>query len=136
MKRNPHVNDPIYRATSNPGALPGLLRNSEHVLTKHSDGSFYCQTHACPGDECASRSKGDIIWTNSLDGGTYKATVVRTAPYQGLLTLTRGETCVLECSVSVSYDAPFGADAEDVINWQQLCVRAADGDYARRGQAI
>ena len=130
------MKEPIYKATHNPAALPMLLRNTEHLLTKHSDGSFYCQTHTCPADECASRLPTDLIWSSSLDRGKYSATVVRDTPYHGLLTLMRSETCVLQCEVTISYNAPFGPDAEDIIEWREMCVRAADADYEQRGEPV
>jgi len=130
------VKESVYKATRNPAALPKLLHDTQHLLTKHTDGSFYCQTHGCPADECASRLTDDLIWSSSLDRGRYTATVVRIAPYRGLLTLVRSETSVLDCEVTISYDAPFGPDAEDIIEWQDMCVRAADADYARRGESV
>lgn len=126
----------VFKASRDPAALPELLRNTEHLLTKHSDGSIYCQTHRCPADECARRLTSDLIWSNSLDRGTYTATVTRIAPYRGLLTLTRLETNVLQREVTISYDAPYGPDAEDIVEWRDICGRAADADYARRGESV
>jgi hypothetical protein len=107
------------------------LRRTEHLITKRADGSFYCQKHLCPSDECASRLTSDVIWTDSLDGGTYVATVLRTKPYHGTLTLLCADRCVLQRNVTISYDAPFGPDGEDVYDWKCMCVEAADADYGR-----
>jgi hypothetical protein len=61
---------------------------------------------------------------------------MRIAPYRGLLTLTRREVKVLQREVTISYDAPFGPDAEDLVEWREVCGCAADADYARRGESI
>jgi len=61
--------------------------------------------------------------------------VVRIKPYHGIFTLTRGDQCLLRCEVGISYDAPFGPDAEDIIEWRRLGIAGADADYERRGEA-
>jgi len=60
------------------------------------------------------------------------ATVLRTKPYHGTLTLLCGDRRVLQLDVTISYDAPFGPDGEDVHDWKRLCVEATDADYYRR----
>ena len=131
------MSERIYRVTRNADVVKALedLRRTEHLITKRSDGSFYCQKHSCPPDDCASRLTTDVIWTSSLDGGTYVATVLRTKPYQGTLTLLCADRCVLQRNVTISYNAPYGPDGEDVYDWKRLCIEAADADHKRRRKA-
>jgi hypothetical protein len=123
----------LYRATKDPALTDSLLNRTKHVVTKHEDGSFYCEVHHCTADECASRLTVDEVWSSSLDGNTYVVAVKRTAPYHGRLTVTRGSDCVYQTSVIIAYNAPFGPDAEDVVEWQRIGIEAADADYRRRG---
>ena len=127
------MSERIYRVTKERDPVKALedLRRTEHVITKRPDGSFYCQKHSCAPDDCAEKLTTDLIWTSSLDGGAYVATVLRTKPYHGALTLLCADRCVLRRDVTISYDAPFGPDGEDVYDWKRLCVEAADADYAR-----
>lgn len=60
--------------------------------------------------------------------------VVRSRPYHGILTLLRGDRCVLKVDVGISYDAPFGPDGEDLREWQSLASEAADADYKQYGR--
>ena len=128
------MSERIYRVTKNADVVKALqdIRRTEHLITKRSDGSFYCQKHLCPSDQCATRLTSDLIWTSSLDGGAYVATVLRTKPYHGILTLLCADRCVLQRNVIISYDAPFGPDGEDIVDWKQMCIDAADADYDRR----
>ena len=123
----------IYKISNDPEGLDARLARTEHVVTKHSDGSFYCEKHQCPADQCSIRPASDVVWFDNLDGGTFKASVIRSQPYVGTLLLTRGDRNVLEKRVTISYDAPFGPDGEDVHEWQRLCAEAADIDYIRNG---
>jgi hypothetical protein len=104
------------------------------VLLKRSDESIICQKHQRDAKQCLQEMQSDLIYENTLDRGTYRLTIVRTAPYRGQLTLTRGESTVLEREVGIMYDAPFGPDAEDVRAWESLAIEAADKDYRRRGE--
>lgn len=122
----------IYRVTGNPGLLQASLRVAEHLFVKNDDGSFYCDVHKTDADQCAERI-GDVVWHSRLDHGTFVATVVRTKPYLGRLTLTRDDEVVLDRAVRLMYDAPFGPDFEDVQRWQTICQAAADSDYCNRG---
>ena len=128
------MSERIYRATRSLDPARDILDllRTEHLITKRSDGSFYCQTHACPSDDCTPRLTTNLIWSDSLDGGTYVATVLRTKPYHGTLTLLCSDRCVLQRDVTISYDAPFGPDGEDVGDWKRMCIEAADADYNRR----
>lgn len=123
-----------YRVTRSPKLLEALLTKSEHLIVKGDDGSLHCATHGVSAEECAPKPTSDVVWTNSLDRGTYLASVVRLRPYCGLLTVTRSEVIVLKREIGISYDAPFGPDMEDVHECEQLAVAAADADYLRRGE--
>jgi len=124
----------IYRVTRNPDRLKDRLERTEHVITKRSDGSFFCQNHQCPADQCSTRADSDVVWFDKLDRGAFTATVIRQRPYVGTLLLTRGDRTVLTKPVTISYDAPFGPDGEDIIEWKRLCLDAADIDYRRNGK--
>lgn len=122
----------IYRATANPQAFRANLNIAEHFFVKNANGSFYCSVHETAAERCASRV-GDVVWHTRLDRGTYVATVVRTKPYMGRLTLTRDDDIVLDRAVRIMYDAPFGPDLEDIQRWQAICLAGADADYRNRG---
>ncbi len=69
---------------------------------------------------------GDRIWGAMLDK-QYVCEVVRTAPYEGRLTVhTLGKVCLLDKLVGLSYGAPFGPDVGDVHDWQNQCIDVAD----------
>jgi hypothetical protein len=65
------------------------------------------------------------VWTSRLDD-KYEIKVVRTAPYQGLLTITGKDTILHTQSVGLMYDALFGPDVDDVMTWQNLAVDFID----------
>src|SRR5665213_2938939 len=124
----------IYKATKDPDGLKDRLDRTEHIITKRGDGSFFCERHRCAADQCSTRTDSDVVWFDRIDGGTFTATVVRQRPYVGTLLLRRGDRNILEQSVTISYDAPFGPDGEDVMEWKRLCIEAADLDYRRNGK--
>ena len=125
----------IYKISNDPDGLQDRLDRTEHVITKRGDGSFFCERHRCEADQCSPRADSDVVWSDRLDKGTFIATVTRQGPYIGTLLLTRGHRNVLTKQVTISYDAPFGPDGEDVMEWQSLCAAAADADYLRNGKA-
>lgn len=128
------MSDRVYRVTRDPKLLGTLLAQSQHTIVKQDNGSFRCVTHGGPAQECAPKSSAEHVWSNSLDRGKYRASVVRVKPYWGRLVLTREGIVILEQMVTISYDAPFGADLEDVREWERICIAAADADYRSRGQ--
>ena len=119
----------VFRVSKTPHPLQSLLGKFEHLLVKEEDGSIRCETHQQDAAKCVPARKGEQVWTNSLDGGLYLATVTRTGPYRGELVLVRGERVVLWKEVDLTYDAPFGPDEEDVFDWKDACVTAVDADY-------
>lgn len=75
-------------------------------------------------------AEGDpVVWENSVDQGVWAVKVVRTAPYQGKMTVTHValDKVVLETEVGLAYDAVFGPDVADVAMWQESCIEAIDG---------
>jgi hypothetical protein len=126
--------DKVYRVTSDPDRTIKSASKAEHLLVKHEDGTIYCLTHQGDAKLCAKETKGSVVYGNTLDGGKYRLLVVRTKPYCGRLTLTREDEIVLERDVGIMYDAPYGADVEDIELWQRLSVEAADQDYQKRGE--
>jgi hypothetical protein len=69
----------------------------------------------------------DVVWYGATDDG-YEAIVVRTAPYQGRLTVGKTSTLekILVRDVSLAYDALFGPDADDVADWQEWASQAIE----------
>lgn len=124
----------IYRVTKDPKWFEEAIAISKHLFVKSSDGTIRCEVHDGDATFCATRLEGPIVYENTLDGGTYELKVVRLEPYRGLLTLQRADNVVLEKNVGISYDAPFGPDAEDVEAWNHIGIEAADVDYRKRGE--
>ena len=70
----------------------------------------------------------DVVYENTIDGGTWHMMVTRIKPYQGQLVVTHVETgrTILDRPVPMSYDAIFGPDHADLENWQLLTLGAID----------
>lgn len=70
----------------------------------------------------------DIVWSGTVDDGTWLAQVVRTAEYEGRLTVTRvsDNEVILDELVGLSYMALFGPDVSDVVEWQDKAIEAID----------
>lgn len=126
--------DKFYRVTDDPDLQCLLVTQGQHLIKKSDGCTFFCQTHRCDADECAKAAANDLVWSNSFDGGRYVASVIRTRPYHGLLSMTREGKVVFQMEVGIAYDAPFGPDMEDVVDWEGMCTKAADEDYQRRGE--
>lgn len=125
---------PLYRATSHPEAFAEGLKRAEHLFVKSHDGSIECLIHEQPASLCVPRVADECIWRGILDRGQYTVSVVRIAPYNGLLTVTHEERVILQQAVGLMYNAEFGPDMEDVELWQNIGIKAADADYVRRGK--
>lgn len=70
---------------------------------------------------------GEQIFFNVLDD-RYRITVVRTRPYQGVLTIVdkdTPETILFQKDVGLSYNAEAGPDIDDMMEWQQIAVEFA-----------
>jgi hypothetical protein len=70
----------------------------------------------------------NIVWENTLDGGTWGCKVVRTDEYRGRLTAWNVVTgkVILDQEVALAYDAIFGPDIYDLGNWQNQVIEAVD----------
>lgn len=69
--------------------------------------------------------KNEAVWNSTLDG-QYEATVTRTAPYQGELTISNGEKTIFRQSVGLMYNAVFGPDIADILEWKKIAVEFVD----------
>lgn len=70
----------------------------------------------------------DTIWQDTLDG-EFDCKVVRTGMGTGQLTVKNGDgVLILSEEVPLMYGAQYGPDAEDVVIWQEMCVKAVDGE--------
>lgn len=68
----------------------------------------------------------DLVWENSLDGGKFYATVIRTGDHKGALSVTEGITLIHAEDVGLSHDAIFGPDADDVAAWMDRVIDVVD----------
>lgn len=66
------------------------------------------------------------VWEANLDE-KYECRVNRTKPYTGVLTITEDGKELFSKDVSIAYDAQFGPDVSDVMEWQDICVEFIDG---------
>lgn len=67
----------------------------------------------------------DEAWSSLLDK-RYVICVNRTRPYRGELTISDAGQLLHREPVSLSYDARFGPDIDDIAYWQQLAVAFVD----------
>lgn len=67
----------------------------------------------------------DIVWNSTLDG-RYAVTVVRTGSYRGDLSIHDGDQLLHRESVGLIFDALFGADVDDVAQWQRIAIEFID----------
>ena len=66
-----------------------------------------------------------IIWESKLDD-KYHCIVNRTLPYKGILTIKENNEILFEDEVTITYDAKFGADGQDISYWQDICINFID----------
>lgn len=66
-----------------------------------------------------------MIWSDKLDG-KYDITVERIAEGLGKLRLSEGDTVIRETEVPLMYDAIFGPDHSDVMDWQNWAIDIVD----------
>lgn len=70
----------------------------------------------------------DVLWEQTLDG-LYLCRVVRLTASSGRLTVTDtrfSDTVILTKDVGLMFGAIFGADVDDVAEWQELAEAAID----------
>jgi hypothetical protein len=70
----------------------------------------------------------DIVWENTIDGGTWGCKVVRTQQYVGQLTVwnTASGEVILDQQVGLAYDAIFGPDVDDLAAWEGAILGSID----------
>jgi len=72
-----------------------------------------------------SQQDDSTVWSATLDG-KYTVKVLWIAPYRGELAIAEGDAVLYREPVSLSYNAQFGPDAEDVLSWQESAVAFVD----------
>lgn len=70
----------------------------------------------------------EIIWQAKLDN-RYQCQVERINEVHGRLTMVDSENSetVLDQQVTLAWGAKFGADIDDIADWEERCVSIADG---------
>lgn len=67
------------------------------------------------------------VFESTLDN-KYQVYVEKIEPYKGKLVLQEGDTVLNTWDVTISYDARFGADIDDIGYWQDLAADYVDND--------
>ena len=65
------------------------------------------------------------VWSSMRDG-RFTVKVNWTAPYRSELTIADGATVLYRESVSLSFNAQFGPDVDDVRSWQEAAIAFVD----------
>jgi len=68
------------------------------------------------------------LWRGTLDE-IYVASVVRTGPYEGLLSISKDGEALGSCPVTLAYGASFGPDAGNVHDWQEWATAFVDDGH-------
>ena len=70
----------------------------------------------------------DIVWTATVDDNTWRVDVVRRGQYEADLEIYRvaDESLVHSEPVGLSYQALFGPDIDDVVQWQNRAIEIID----------
>lgn len=78
----------------------------------------------------------DLVWSASVDDGTYTVQVMRVEEYNATITVKHlaSDTTILEQQVGLSYGAIFGPDVSDVAAWQVMSLDAIDEWAAQRSR--
>lgn len=71
-----------------------------------------------------------IIWESKLDN-KYDIRVERVAPYEGELVISEDGKMLTIQQVTISYDAKFGADINDIREWERSCIDFIDKKYKK-----
>lgn len=67
----------------------------------------------------------NIIWESTLDK-KYKIYVERVEPYKGELVIKENDKVLTIKAVTLTYDAKFGPDMDDIRTWEDLCINFID----------
>jgi hypothetical protein len=65
------------------------------------------------------------VWSSVLDG-RFTIKVIWIAPYRGKLTIADEVTVLYREPVTLSYNAQFGPDVDDVLSWQDSAIAFVD----------
>lgn len=78
-------------------------------------------------------SPDDVIWSNTVDSGTWQVKVTRIDRSHGLLEVIRiaDQETILREQVVLAYGAIFGPDIDDVSQWQLMALRAIDDNQKK-----
>lgn len=70
----------------------------------------------------------NVVWENTVDGGTWGCKVTRQGDYQGELEVWNVESgeVILSEIVGLAYGAIFGPDVDDLAQWQDRTIKAID----------
>lgn len=68
------------------------------------------------------------IWQCKLDR-KYDVRVERVAPYEGELVISENDKMLTVKQVTISHDAQFGPDINDIRDWEALCIDFIDNKY-------
>lgn len=69
-----------------------------------------------------------VIWESKLDD-KYDIRVERVAPYEGELVISEGDKILTIKQVTLTYDAKFGPDINDIREWERSCINFIDNKY-------
>lgn len=69
-----------------------------------------------------------VIWESKLDN-KYDIRVERVAPYEGELVISEGDKMLTIKQVTLTYDAKFGPDINDIREWERSCINFIDNKY-------
>lgn len=63
----------------------------------------------------------DIVWKDQVDK-KYDVYVERVEPYKGQLVIKEGDNELTRKFVTITYDAKFGPDTFDLLQWELDCI--------------
>ena len=66
-----------------------------------------------------------IIWKSKVDK-KFDVWVERVAPYEGELVISEDGKMLTVQQVTITYDAKFGPDINDVRDWERVCIDFID----------
>lgn len=76
-----------------------------------------------------------VVWEcQDRTNPSYKAVVIRTSPYRGMLTVAFNGKVFHTEIVPVRFDAQYGPDTDDMAIWAQRADEVVSMDEARHGK--
>jgi hypothetical protein len=70
------------------------------------------------------------IWESTLDK-KFTVWVERVAPYEGELVISEKGKMLTIKQVTISHDAMFGPDINDIRDWEAFCIDFIDNKYQK-----